>query len=252
MLDIDIELAAVKMPDGDPWSNYFGVRWAWLDSTAVLTRSVLGAAQPIGHERFESPHYLEIADDDTRTTILTHGLPFHRKTGRRMADSLLIVEGETRRHFRFSIGFEHPYPLQAALDATGSAFVIPTETGPPRSGSTGWFLHVDAPDVQVTRLTDLMDEPRSDRAAWELDEPQGPPAGSGFAVRLQETEGRRQSVALRCFRTPLQVRQRDFTGRTTGQPTIDGEVVRLELAPFEITDVELRFDPPPATASLSE
>ena len=34
-----------------------------------------------------------------------------------MCDSLLIVEGETRRRFRFSIAFEQPYPLQAALDA---------------------------------------------------------------------------------------------------------------------------------------
>ena len=247
MVDVDIILDAVKMPDGDPWSNYFGVRWAWLDSTAVLTRSVLGAAQPIGHERFESPHYIEIADDDTRTTILTHGLPFHRTTGRRMCDSLLIVEGERCRRFRFSIGFEQPYPMQAALDATAPAFVMPTESGPPRCGSTGWFLHLDVPDVQLTRLTALMDEPRSDLPSWEVTEPSSVPSGNGFAVRLQETEGRRQSIALRCFRTPLTVRQRDFTGRTTGRPTIDGEIVRLDLSPFEITDLELRFDPPPVT-----
>ena len=247
MVDIHIELDAVKMPDGDPWSNYFGVRWAWLDSTAVLTRSVLGAAQPIGHERFESPHYIEIADSDTRTTILTHGLPFHRTTGRRMCDSLLIVEGERRRHFRFSIGFEQPYPLQAALDATTPAIVIPTESGPPRCGSTGWFLHVDAPDVQLTRLSALMNEPRSGLASWEVTESTDAPSGNGFAVRLQETEGRRQTVVLRCFRTPLFVRQRDFTGRTTGKPTIDGDIIRLDLSPFEITDLELRFDPPPVT-----
>ena len=244
VLEVEIELDSVKMPDGDPWSNYFGVRWAWLDSTAVVTRSVLGAAQPIGHERFESPHYIEIADDDTRTTILTHGLPFHRKTGRRMADSLLVVEGETRRRFQFSIAFESKYPQQAALDAMTSLFVIPTENGPPRCGSTGWFLNVDAPNVQLSRLTDLMDEPRSEVASWEQTESVGSPTGSGFAVRLQETEGRRQSVALRCFRSPLQVRQRDFTGRTSAQPSIDGDIVRVELSPFEITDIELRFDPP--------
>ena len=245
VLDIDIEFDAVKMPDGEPWTNYFGVRWAWLDSTAALTRSVLGTTQPVGQDRFESPHYIEIADDDTRTTIVTHGLPFHRKIARRMCDSLLIVEGETKRRFRFSIAFEQPYPLQAAIDSMTPAVVIPTEVGPPRCGTTGWFLHVDAPNVQLTRLTDLMDEPRTDAASWETAETTEPPAGSGFAVRLQETEGRRQSVALRCFRTPLSVRLRDFTGRTTGQPRIDGDVVRLELSPFEIADLELRFDPPP-------
>ncbi len=244
VLDIDIMLDAVKMPDGEPWTNYFGVRWAWLDSTAALTRSVLGTAQPVGQDRFESPHYIEIADEDTRTTIITHGLPFHRKIGRRMCDSLLIVEGETRRRFHFSIAFEQPYPLQAAIDSMTPAVVIPTEIGPPRCGTTGWFLHVDAPNVQLTRLTDLMDEPRTDAGSWETTDSISPPSGSGFAVRLQEAEGRRQSVALRCFRTPLSVRLRDFTGRTTGQPRIDGDVVRLELSAFEIADLELRFDPP--------
>lgn len=245
ILDIDIELDSVKMPDGEPWTNYFGVRWAWMDSTAALTRSVLGAAQPLGQDRFESPHYLEIADIDTRTTIIHHGLPYHRKTGRRMCDSLLIVEGETRRRFRFSVACERPYPLQAAWDAMSTAIVIPTELGPPRCGSTGWFLHVDAPNVQLTRLTDLMNEPRSEAPSWESSEPTVIPSGSGFAVRLQETEGRQQSVALSCFRTPLSVRQRDFTGRTVGQPRIAGDAVRLTLSPFEITELELRFDSPP-------
>ncbi|MBM3970072.1 MAG: hypothetical protein FJ302_09445 [Planctomycetes bacterium] len=244
VLEIDSEFDSVKMPDGEPWTNYFGVRWAWLDSTAALTRSVLGTAQPVGQDRFESPHYIEIADDDTRTTIITHGLPFHRKIGRRMCDSLLIVEGETRRRFRFSVAFEQPYPLQAAIDAMTPAVVIPTEIGPPRCGTTGWFLHVDAPNVQLSRLTDLMDEPRSDTAAWEVADSISKPVGSGYAVRLQETEGRRQSVAMRCFRTPLSVRLRDFTGRTTGHPRIDGDIVRMELSPFEISDLELRFDPP--------
>ncbi len=244
LLDIDIELDEVKMPDGEPWTNYFGVRWAWMDTTAALTRSVLGAAQPLGQDRFESPHYLEIADDDTRTTIINHGLPYHRKTGARMCDSLLIVEGETRRRFQFSIAFERPYPLQAAWDAMCPAVVIPTEIGPPRCGTTGWFLQVDVPSVQLTRLTDLMDEPRSEAPSWESSEPTAVPSGSGFAVRLQETEGRQQSIAMRCFRTPLSVRQRDFTGRTSGQPRIEGDSVRLSLSPFEITDVEIRFDPP--------
>lgn len=251
VLDIDIELDSVKLPDGEPWTNYFGVRWAWLDSTAALTRSVLGTAQPVGQDRFESTHYIEIADDDTRTTVVTHGLPFHRKIGRRMCDSLLIVEGEARRQFRFSIAFEQPYPLQAALDAMTPAVVVPTDVGPPRCGATGWFLHVDAPNVQLSRLTDLLDEPRTDAAAWELSDSLVPPIGSGFAVRLQETEGRQQSVSLRCFRTPLSVRLRDFIGRTTSQPQIVGDVVQFTMSPFEIADLELRFDPPPVPADPS-
>ena len=101
--------------------------------------------------------------------------------------------------------------------------------------------------MQLTRLSALMDEPRSVLSSWEITEPPASPTGNGFAVRLQETEGRRQSIALRCFRTPLSVRQRDFTGRNTGKPIIDGDIVRVDLSPFEITDLELRFDPPPVT-----
>ena len=63
IIELEIELRPTQLPDGDPWSNYFASRFAWNDSSATLTRGVLGGAHGIQWERFESPHFFEIATD---------------------------------------------------------------------------------------------------------------------------------------------------------------------------------------------
>ena len=55
VIELEIELRSVKMPDGDPWGNYIASRFAWNDSAATLTRSVLGGAHGLQMDRFESP-----------------------------------------------------------------------------------------------------------------------------------------------------------------------------------------------------
>ncbi|MCH8829916.1 MAG: hypothetical protein IID45_10095, partial [Planctomycetes bacterium] len=152
IVEVDIELDVKTMPDGDPWTNYFAARFAWNDSTASLTRTVHQGAHGFRGERFESLHYFEIATPEERTTILTQGQTFHRKTGPRMLDTLLLAAGETRRSFRFVIAVDAEYPMQAALDAMVPPAIVPTETGPPTFGHSGWFFHVDASNVQLLRL----------------------------------------------------------------------------------------------------
>jgi alpha-mannosidase len=98
--------------------------------------------------------------------------------------------------------------------------VVPAACGPPRPGASGWFFHLDSRSVQLTRVM---------------------PAERGFAVRLLETEGRQRQVRLRCFRQPAAARQRDFTGRPLADLPIQGDAVRIDLGPYEVTDVELRF-----------
>ncbi len=191
-------------------------------------------------ERIESPHYIELATTDQRTTILPLGLPFHRKTGHRMLDTLLIAAGDTSRRFRFAIAVDADYPMQAALDAMTPAFVVPTSNGPPASGASGWLLHVDAKNVVVDRILPLATIP-DDAPLWEQHDRPASPASSGFAVRLIETEGRRKTVRLRTFRTPSSARRRDFHGRTIGPLPIVGDAVEIETSPYEVADVELTF-----------
>ena len=257
VLELKIELLDVHMkPEGDPWGCFYGARFAWNDGTAAISHSVCGAAQPIEMERIETLDFVEIASEDARTTILPMGLPFHRKTGPRMIDSLLVAEGETERKFQFAIAVDQNYPLQSARDVLNPVVPIRTENGPPRAGQTGWFYHIDSRCVQVSRILGLMAEPRTveseddgmsdevesdSRRPIELTQAEAP-AGAGFALRLQETEGQYSNVNVEFFRSPTSARLRDFRGQTIVVLPIEGDGVRIDLSPFTIADLEVRFD----------
>lgn len=240
IVEIDIELSDLKIPDGDPWNNYFTSRFAWSDTTAAITRSIFHVAQGFGGERFETSDYIEAASEQERLSIVPHGLPYHRKTGHRMVDSLLVVSGETRTQFKFTIAVDAAFPLEAAWNATTPVAIIPTETGPPRAGASGWFFHLDARNVQLTRVMDLID-PTYDSLATGDGDTMPLPAGPGFSVRLLETEGRARRVRLRSFRQPIYARKRDFTGRTLTELVLEGDAVFVDLGAYEVADVELRF-----------
>ncbi|NOX56350.1 MAG: hypothetical protein GXP27_18275 [Planctomycetes bacterium] len=178
VLELEIELNPHQLPQAAPWASYYASRFAWNDATASLTRSILETAQTARGERIETPGYLEIASEQQRTTLLFGGLPFHRKTGPRMLDTLLITAGETRRRFRLWIAIDQDYPLQAAWDVTTPLQAIPTDCGPPRPGQTGWLFHVDAKNVQILGLSELLPEPADEQseekaAVSALDPPAG-------------------------------------------------------------------------------
>jgi alpha-mannosidase len=228
LVEVELTLDPDRLPDGDPWTSYYGLRFAYNDLTASVTRSVQQGAQGFQGQRFDSLHYIEIATEEQRTTIALNGQAFHRRTGPRMIDTLLIAEGETQRRFRFRIAIDVDYPLQPALDLLCPPAVVPVDHGPPAAGDAGWFFHVSAKNVQILRLTPasrVRERPESD----------------GFTVRLLETEGRGRRTKLRCFRTPVSARQIDFQGRTINDLTIDGDAVAVEMSPYEIADVEVQF-----------
>lgn len=240
IVEIDIELSDLKVPDGDPWNNYFASRFAWSDTTSAVTRSIFHSAQGFGSERFETSDYVEAASESERLTIVPHGLPYHRKTGDRMVDSLLVVAGETCRHFRFTVAVDAAFPLEAAWNATTPLAVVPTEVGPPRVGNQGWFLHLNARNVQLTRVLTLKDQDNDSLATGNSDT-LPLPAGPGFAVRLLETEGRSSRVTLQTFRQPIYARKRDFLGQTLTELVLEGDAVLIDVQAYEIVDVELRF-----------
>lgn len=262
-VDVEIELSDVaELPEGDPWTNYFACRWAHNDMTASLTRSVQQGAQGFQGQRFESLHYLEIATPEQRTTICLAGSAFHRKTGPRMIDTLLLVAGETNRRFRFRIALDVDYPLHPAMDLVSPPLAVPTVDGPPAMGPAGWFFHVSAKNVQILRIMDVLPEPVDEGFAGDVDHDHAgrvsdasdekraihtddlesrPPAREGFAVRLMETEGRGRRVRLRCFRSPKSARQRDFRGRTLNDLPVEDDAVLVEMTAHEIADVEVLF-----------
>lgn len=242
IVELIIDLEVNRQPEADPWNNYFGARFAWNDDTASLTRGVMYGAHEVTTDRMESPHYLEIARDEQRTTILPFGLPFHRKSGPRMLDTILKVPREHRRQFRFVIAIDQQFPMQAALDALTPPAVIATTNGPPTSGRTGWFFHLNTRNAQVLGVLPLLEDNASGYDIG-IDSTSPPPtSGQGCTLRLVETEGRPTRARLRCFRPPVRARQRNFLGKTIYELTIDGDSVLVDLTAHEIADIELRFD----------
>jgi len=225
VLQLDVELMPERQPDRDPWQSYYAVRFAWDDPAAEPRRSVNLMNWPTEVTRFEAPHFVEIHGDRRRTTILTGGLPYHRRVGTRKLDCLLVVRGETARRFRVGIGIDLPHPAAAAIDfLTPEAMDI--ESAPPNATPSGWLFHVDTPGVIATGWEPLF-------ADGQL---------AGVRVRLLETEGRATPLRLRSFRRPSAARQTDFLGNTQQELKIEDDHVVVDLEPYEWKQVDVEWE----------
>ncbi len=131
--DVDMEID--ETPQDDPWESYYAARFAWRDDFAELWHDVGLSSQSSDARRVEAPHLVELRTDKLRTALLTGGLCFHRRSGERMLDTLLVVQGETRRRFRLGIGIDAPHPIQPALELTGDVVVARTRRGRRASAS---------------------------------------------------------------------------------------------------------------------
>jgi alpha-mannosidase len=232
-VEIELELTPEQMPDGDPWSCYFASRFAWKHESAALTRGLLQGAHGLQGERFEAPYFLEIADGDLRTTIVPDGLPFHRRSGPRMVDSILISAGESARTFRFWIAFDEPYPMQAAHRMLMPPVAVRSEKAP--ASSSGWFFRMKEKNVQLLSLQPIVPDPHAES-----------PAPDGFTITLLETEGRNRRVKLRPFRTPLSARKRDLQGNLLEELSIQRDAVIIDMRGHELAHVELIYSEPAA------
>jgi alpha-mannosidase len=149
-IQIHLRLEDIKSSvKGNPWLTYYGCRFAWDNESAVITRAVMGQAGGFRAERFESPDYIEVSDHDHRLMIVSHGRPYHRRSGPRMLDSLLIVEGESAREFQFTIEFDQPFPLRTAADAMTPISVMQTTGATPSGAASGWILGLSAKNVEI-------------------------------------------------------------------------------------------------------
>jgi alpha-mannosidase len=225
LIEVEFDITPVKPLDGEPWTNYYAARWAWKKEDAALTKGVLQSAQPVHGERLEAPDYVEIADESQRVALLTAGLPFHRRSGPRMLDTLLLVAGEPAGPRTVRIVLDQPFPMQAAISVATPPVVIPVDRGPAASGPSGWLFHLSTRNVVLINIL-----PHSDRAK------------SGCVLRLLETEGRAKAFKVQTFRRPTAARQCDFIGGTINTLGIDADGgVIVDIGAFDVCDLELTW-----------
>ena len=95
IIEIEITLSDLdpawleRAATADPWSCYLACRWAWPDPNSMLRRGVFYSPEITDVERPETPEFFDISTRSQRTAILFKGLPYHRKHGSRMLDTLL-------------------------------------------------------------------------------------------------------------------------------------------------------------------
>ena len=149
-LELRIEIEPVHKPTGYPWHAYYGARFVWRDQRAAIFRGVNGANTQSTYTRPVSPDYLETRLGSERSFVFTGGLPFIQKHGARMADVVLVPEGEQCQTFDLLLACDRDYPMQTAAGWYAPAPLVHTTKGPPSIGPSGWLGHVDLPSLLMT------------------------------------------------------------------------------------------------------
>jgi len=99
-------------------------------------------------ERPETPEFFDISTRSQRTAVLFEGLPYHRKQGSRMLDTLLIAGLETTRSFTLGVVLDLENPSHAAQDLITPALRRSRGGGPPSIGPSGWLAQADSKNVR--------------------------------------------------------------------------------------------------------
>lgn len=231
---VTLELSDLEEPRADPWNSYYAARFAWGDESAQLFRGVSLAREKTEAGRIEAPEFVDIETGGT-VTILTGGLPYHRRSDPRMLDTLLVVRGETARRFELAIGVDLPYPAAAALEFVTPA-ALHRDTASPGRTASGWFFHTGARNVVATHWRAIGDD--------EAPGGEGSQARAikGFRARFLEIGGTAGRVPLRPFRPVKYARQVDFLGDTILELAIDDDKIMLDFGPHEFLEVEALWE----------
>lgn len=223
VLSIAIELTPLVEIKGDGWSSYFASRFAYRQETLDIYRDLHQTRQSCGGRRLEAPNFIELEAEPKRTTILTGGIPFHRKGNTNTLDSILQVKGETATKFEMGIGIDVPYPLFTNIGLQSPLPYLADAKFVASPSPTSWLLHVDAKNAYVTN--------------WEL------LRGSdnkpiGIRARILETIGRSTNVKLTGFRNFREANKLDLNGNKIDSLTLKDGQATAQLTGYELLTIE--------------
>ncbi|MFO0948404.1 MAG: hypothetical protein U1D30_21200, partial [Planctomycetota bacterium] len=151
---------------------------------------------------------------------------FHRRGSYRMLDSYLVVPGESKRDFRFSISFDLAHPWHAVYDSLYPPVWRKVASGPPIPGKTGWLAKLSAANVIATSMTPFNDDTYP----------------AGVRLRFVETEGNMTRSELKFCKVPITSRLTNCRDQLIFDLHVTEEGVPIDLSQFEILQVEALFE----------
>ena len=175
---------------------------------------------------FLATNFVEIRQPNGALTLLTAGLPYHRRTSRRMMDNVLIIGNEQQREFRLGIAPDLTYPLIASQNWLTPLFE--TEGGFAGNEIAGWLFHFDCKNILVTWWQPLID---SDQFA-------------GVQIRLREAEGRPGKLNIRCCRKIEKASRVNFAGEFLRAEEVDEskDCLQVEFVAWDYFQIELIWE----------
>ena len=204
-------------------NHYFCNRFAWKDDVSDIVCNALDSKLTVLSDWFEATNFVEIHQGDHCVTMLTGGLPYHRRVSRRMLDSLLIVGRETQRRFKIALEVNKAYPAMSVAQWMSPSFVFPIDDPATKPG--GWLFHFNCKNVMAKWW----------RPIWENESAGG--KLTGVSMRLQETEGRAGELKIRCPRPVSNAARNNFDGGFVR--AIDVDAKEKDIIPIEFHSNEL-------------
>lgn len=198
-------------------NHYICSRLAWKSEASRVIANSQETRNEVNSDWFLATNFIEIVQDQHRVTLLTGGLPYHRRASRRMTDSLLIVGAEQSRRFKFGLGINVPYAMSAAVSRLTPLIEVNSAAAGEGKNSRSWLFHFDCKNILATRWQPFFDE----QSRW-----------AGVQIRLRETEGRAGKLGIRC---PREIASGE-------QVNLGGDFLQsLEVAKDDSSKLEVEF-----------
>ncbi|QDS87456.1 hypothetical protein EC9_16340 [Rosistilla ulvae] len=221
-LHVDIDVEPLQDLQPQAWQSYIGARIAWAMEASTPKLIVRDQIQPGVGRHLLAPQGVWIDEAGQSTLVLADGMPAHRRVGKHMLDTLLVVAGESQRKFSLSYGFDIKNPVAASRQSLAP----PTQhrCQSPGSLNTGWLFHIDSPTVIISDWKTTLEGDRR-----------------FVSIRLVETMGRSSNCSLSCFTDIAAASLVDFLGNKIRDLKPASDSVNLKLTGHQILTVRVEL-----------
>lgn len=218
--DLQIELHDLSELPIDS-NHYVCSRLAWHDETAPVFYGSSELRSRSTNAWIEAPTYVRVEQPDHSVTLLTHGLPWHRRSARNRLDSIMVVGNESKRKFRMSLGPDSANDLAAAIGRGLPPAQI--SLAQHSSMNDGWLFHFSSRNIVGLFCEPIMNDDCIQGVRW----------------RLLETQGRRGKLKITCPFEVAGAERMMFDGRGAGSLVFDGRVVEIDFTRNEYFEVHI-------------